>query len=220
MATFEQQITVAVVDDHSMVAEGLSLIISAQSDMLFVGIASTVAEALVLVEREHPQVVLMDYHLPDGDGVDAVRQILVRWPETNVVMLTGGGPKDLLARSIEVGCVGLLAKNRPGKDIIAAVRSASRGEPVLRTDELASLLGRVRNAPKQPAQWLSTRELEVLQLLAEGSSTEEIARGLFISVHTVRNHVKNILFKLDAHSKLEAVAMAVRDGIVTHGEKI
>lgn len=220
MATSEQQITVAVVDDHSMVAEGLSLIISAQSDMSFVGIASTVAEALLLVEKERPQVVLMDYHLPDGDGVDAARQILGRWPETNVVMLTGGGAKDLLARSIEVGCVGLLAKDRPGKDIIAAVRSASRGEPVLRTDELVSLLGRVRNTPKQPEQWLSTRELEVLQLLAEGRSTEKIARDLFISVHTVRNHVRNILFKLDAHSKLEAVAMALRDGIVTHGENI
>lgn len=220
METFEQQITVAVVDDHSMVAEGLSLIISAQSDMSIVGIASTVAEALLLVEKERPQVVLMDYHLPDGDGVDAVAQILARWPKTNVVMLTGGGTKDLLARSIEVGCVGLLAKNRPGKDIIAAVRSASRGEPVLPTDELASLLGRVRNPPKQPAQWLSARELEVLQLLAEGRSTDDIVRDLFISVHTVRNHVRNILFKLDAHSKLEAVAMAVRDELVTRGENI
>ena len=209
-----------VVDDHSMVAEGLSLIISAQSDMSFVGVASTVAEALLLVERERPQVVLMDYHLPDGDGVDAAAQILARWPKTNVVMLTGGSAKDLLARSIEVGCVGLLAKNRPGKDIIAAVRSASRGEPVLRTDELTSLLGRVRNPPKQPAQWLTTRELEVLQLLAEGRSTDDIVRDLFISVHTVRNHVRNILFKLNAHSKLEAVAMAVRDGIVARGENI
>jgi DNA-binding NarL/FixJ family response regulator len=209
-----ERIRVAIVDDHAMVAEGLARIISAENDFELAGIAMTAADALTLVAREAPQVILMDYRLPDGDGIEATKKILEHSPETKVVMLSGSGGNDLLVRAIEAGCSGLLAKNRPGSDVVSAVRAASRGEPVLRTDELASLLGRLRNPVREEAPWLSPRELEVLRLLAKAHSTEDIAKELFLSANTVRNHVSNILSKLGAHSKLEGVAIAARDGII------
>ena len=207
-------ITVAVVDDHTMVAEMLSFVITSQPDLRLVGTASSVAGALVLVETEQPRVVLMDFRLPDGDGIEAVKLLLARWPETSVIMLSGSDEHDLLARAVEAGCVGFLAKGRPVEDVLAAVRAAAKGQLVFRSDEIALLLGRLRHTPAREAQWLTARELEVLQLLAKGHSTDTIAEELFISVNTVRNHVSKILNKLGAHSKLEAVAIAVRDKLV------
>jgi DNA-binding NarL/FixJ family response regulator len=151
----------------------------------------------------------MDYRLPDGDGISAVKSILDRWPDTHVVMLSGDDGHDLMARAIEAGCVGMLAKDRPIDELLSAIRSASRGELVFRADEMNRLLTHLRR--------LTQREIEVLRLLAEGLSTEKIASELFISIHTVRNHVSKILIKLGAHSKLEAVAIATRDKILNLG---
>ena len=198
----EEEISVIVVDDHLMVAEMLSLLIDKEADMRLVGTAHGVVEAIALVEQEQPSVVLMDYRLPDGDGIEAVRMILRQWPNVAIVMLSGSGDQDLLA------------KDRPMEDVLAAIRSAARGELVFRADEIGMLLGHLRQGSNQDAQWLTARELEVLQLLARGFSTETIADRLFISANTVRNHVSKILTKLGAHSKLEAVAIATRDNII------
>jgi DNA-binding NarL/FixJ family response regulator len=201
-----------IVDDHRMVAEGLARVISDEDDIELAGVAGTVADALALVDRETPHVVLMDFHLPDGDGAEATEKILQRWPQMKVLLLSGSGTDDLLARSIEAGCSGFLDKTRPTGDIVAGIRAADRGESVVRVEELAGLLAKlsaVRNDDH-----LTTRELEVLRLLARSHSTEAMAKELFLSLHTVRNHVQNILTKMGAHSKLEAVAIAVRDGIL------
>jgi DNA-binding NarL/FixJ family response regulator len=198
-----------------MVAEMFAMLIEREQDMRLAGMAHGVAEALALVERGRPNVVLMDYRLPDGDGIGAVTTILEQWPETHVLMLSGDAPEDLMARAIESGCVGMLAKNRPTEELITAIRSASRGELVFRVDEMNTLLEHLRKPANPDAEFLTRRETEVLQLLAEGYSTERIAAELFISIHTVRNHVSKILTKLGAHSKLEAVAIATRDKIVS-----
>ena len=211
----EEVITVAVVDDHEMVAEMLATVLGAEAGVKFVGWAASSADALLLVERERPQVVLLDYRLPDSDGIAVVRKILSIAPATHVVMLSGSGESDLLARAVEAGCVGLINKDRPVQAVIAAVRSAARGELVIQSDQFASLLGRLRNPVSQASQWLTARELEVLQLLAKGRATDAIAGDLFISINTVRNHVSNILNKLGAHSKLEAVAIAARDKLIS-----
>jgi DNA-binding NarL/FixJ family response regulator len=205
---------VAIVDDHVMVGEMLAHTISSQSDLQLAGISPNVGDVLVLVERERPDVVLMDFRLPDGSGIDAVTLILERYPETKIVMLSGSGGNDLLARAIEAGCVGLLGKDRPIGDVLAAIRSAARGELVIRSDEFSSLLSEIRRSPDQNTQLLTARELEVLQLLAQGRSTEKIADELVISINTVRNHVANILNKLNVHSKLEAVAIAARERLI------
>jgi DNA-binding NarL/FixJ family response regulator len=207
--------SVAVIDDHIMVAEMLALMISRESDLRLAGVAGNIADALVLVNDEQPDVVLMDYRLPDGDGIEAVKKILAKFPETRIVMLTGSGSPDLLARSIGAGCVGLLSKDRPIGDVLSAVRSAARGELVIRSDEFSNLLGQLRKTPEQKTHLLTPRELEVLQLLGQGHSTEAIAEELFISVNTVRNHVANILSKLGVHSKFEAVAIAAREKLIS-----
>ncbi|MHB1087911.1 MAG: response regulator [Acidimicrobiales bacterium] len=214
MSGSNEAISVAVVDDHLLVAEMLSLVIASQVDMRLAGVAHGVGEALALVEAERPHVVLMDFALPDGDGIAAVRTITERWPSTNVVMLSGTDTDDLLERAIEVGCVGYLVKDRPVEDVLHAVRSAARGELLYSAPELSRMLGRLRKPSSPSAEWLTARELEVLRLLAKGHSTEGIASQLFISVNTVRNHVGRILNKLGAHSKLEAVAIAARDKLV------
>jgi len=209
-----ETISVAIVDDHVMVAEMLSQVIAREDDLNLVGVAGTVAGAIVLTERERPDVILMDFQLPDGDGIEAVRSILERWPATNIVMLSGIGASDLLARAVEAGCVGLLGKDRPVEDVVASVRSAARGEVVIRSDDFAGLLSKLRKSPEQNTLFLTARELEVLKLLARAHTTEKIGDELFISVNTVRNHVANILSKLGAHSKLEAVAIAAREKLI------
>lgn len=210
--------SVAVVDDHVMVAEMLALTIAKETDLRLVGVAQSVRDAYTLVDAERPDVILMDYRLPDGTGIEAVATILERHPETRIVMLTGSGDHALLARAIEAGCVGLISKDRPVGDVLAAVRAAARGELVIRSHEFAGLLDQIRKSPEQHTQLLTARELEVLQLLAKGRSTEAIGDELFISVNTVRNHVANILSKLGVHSKLEAVAIAAREGLINLAE--
>jgi DNA-binding NarL/FixJ family response regulator len=208
-------IRVVIIDDHAMVAEGLSALLSEEPDLEVAGTASTVADAMSLLARTEPDVVLVDYRLPDGDGATASEQILKRWPSTKVIMMSAGAGSELLERALQAGCAGLLAKDRSGAEVQAAVRAAYRGESLIATDELTGLLGRLRRPGSRPAGRLSARELEVLRLLARGRSTDAISSQLFLSEHTVRNHVRNILTKLGAHSKLEAVSIAARDGIVS-----
>jgi DNA-binding NarL/FixJ family response regulator len=212
------EIRVAVVDDHSMVAEGLCRIISKEPDFELVGIAASVAEAMRLIETSAPDVILMDFRLPDGDGATATENILSRWPEIKVVLLSGSGELDLLGRAIEAGCAGFLDKSRPWAEVAAAIRSAASGHPVMRSEDLVALFSRLRGAPERQTRWLTAREMEVLRLLARGRSTEEIGSELFVAANTVRNHVSRILTKLGAHSKLEAVTIAARDHIISRSD--
>jgi len=209
-------IKVAIVDDHPMVAEGLARLVASESDLEFVGVAGSVADAVSLVAREGPDVVLMDYHLPDGDGAEATASILRRWPHVKVLMLSGSSETEVLSKAIEAGCSGFISKNRRAGDIMSAVRSVARGEIVMRADQLAEVMNRL-SAPAN-SEGLTARELEILRLLAKGRSSAEIAIELFLSKHTVRNHIRNILMKLDAHTMLAAVAVATRDGILSLNE--
>lgn len=207
------RIRVVVVDDHRVVAEGLVALLTAEDDLAVVGTATSVAEALALVDQTRPDVVLLDYRLPDGDGISATLEIRRRAPETKVVMVSAVGHGELLARAIDAGCAGFLAKERSGDELLAAVRAAQRGDAFLPAALLADLIGRPR--PGGAGSRLTARELEVLSLLAAGLSTAAVTERLGRSEHTVRNHVRNILGKLGAHSKLEAVAIAAREGLIS-----
>ncbi len=211
----DRPVRVGVVDDHAMVADGLRTLLSDETDIDVVGTAASVSEALDLVDLFHPDVLLLDYRLPDGDGASAAEEVLRRSPSTRVVMLSAAGGDELLARSIEAGCSGFLPKDRTGDEVVQAVRAAARGESLVPTDVLVGLVDRLKRAPKGKHGDLTPRELEILGMLAKGMSTEGISSALFLSEHTVRNHVRNILGKLGAHSKLEAVAVAARDGIIS-----
>ncbi|HTW98766.1 MAG TPA: response regulator transcription factor [Acidimicrobiales bacterium] len=209
-----RQIRLAVIDDHAMFAESLAALLDRQADLVVAGTATRCASGLALLAEEHPDVVLVDDRLPDGDGATLAAEILRRWPATHVVMLAGSADDGLLARVIEAGCSGLLPKQRSAEEVVAAVRAADRGESLVPTSTLAALLDRMRRSSAPSPEALSRRELEVLELLARGASTAHIAAELYLSGHTVRNHVRNILSKLGAHSKLEAVTLATRRGIV------
>jgi DNA-binding NarL/FixJ family response regulator len=205
--------SVVIVDDHSMVADGLAALIRECDDLDVRGTASSVASGIALVERTHPDVVLMDYHLPDGDGGAATAAIKTRWPETVVIMLTGSGAQEALAKAIEAGCSGFLVKEVSGLDLAAAIRAAVRGEIVIHATSLQGALPSLAHRP-HPIHDLTIREIEILQRLGRGASTQQLTTELFLSVHTVRNHVQNIVTKLGAHSRLEAVAIALREGII------
>lgn len=212
--TGDSAIDVVIIDDHRMVAESIGAVLQAQPDLNVVGIAGTVEEGVALVASLEPRVVVMDLQLPDGDGGDATKQILERWPHVAVIMLTGTGATDALARAIEAGCAGFLIKGLQIRALDEAVRSVARGEVVIHAGMLQAALPSLRRVAEANFD-LTSRELQILGLLSSGASTEQLATELFLARNTVRNHISNILMKLGAHSRLEAVAIALREGLIS-----
>jgi len=209
---------VAIIEPHPLAAEGLRHILIGESDFDVVGIGENCKNAMELVERERPDILLMNLRLPDGDSLEAVKTIHERWPETHVVMRTDSRNFSYLPAVIEVGSVGLITIDRTSDEIVNAMRSAARGELLVRRHELGELVERLQRNSKTSDQLLSTRELEVLKCLAQAKPTNQIAEDLFLSVHTVRNHIRNILFKFGAHSKMEAIALALQSGVLDVGD--
>lgn len=205
---------VLIVDDHAVFADGLTALLSSEPDVAVAGIAHGVVEAGALAAKAQPDVVLMDYELLDGTGVEATAAVLSTCPAASVVMLTSFSDDAVLLAAIEAGCSGFVTKHRAGHEVVDAVRAAAAGEALISPALLARLLPRLRREPVRAASTLTAREIEVLDLLAEGLSNQAIADRLSVSHNTVRNHVQNLLTKLHAHSRLEAVATAVRQGLV------
>ncbi len=197
-----------------MVAQGLLALLESEDGIEAVGHASTLAAAYDAVRELGPDVVLMDFRLPDGDGVSGARRIRDEHEDVQVVMLTGAGDDSVLAAAVDAGCAGFVTKDGRVDEVVRAIRAAAEGEVSIPSERLGALLSHLSRR-RRPRAGLSARELEVLQLLARGASTTEIVEQLVLSPHTVRNHVRNILAKLGAHSKLEAVAVAAREGIVS-----
>ncbi|MBI4730452.1 MAG: response regulator transcription factor [Acidobacteria bacterium] len=209
-----EHVRVMVVDDHQMFAQGLMKVLGEEPDFEVVGVASGVEEARRLARLHHPDVILMDFDLPDGDGAKATELIRAERPETRVVMLTSFTDEAVLVAAIEAGCSGYVTKHKAVEEVARAVRAADAGEALISPSMLARLLPKLRRSYRGLGSDLTPREIELLRLLAEGLANRAIAERLLISLHTVRNHVQNILTKLQAHSKLEAVAVAVREGVI------
>jgi DNA-binding NarL/FixJ family response regulator len=171
-------------------------------------------DAIVAARRHRPDVVLMDYELPDGSGIDAAATILSERRATQVVMLTGSTNEAVLLGALQSGCAGFVTKHKAAEEVVSAVRAAHAGEAVISPAMLARLLSKLTHRDARRARELTSREKEVLGLLARGLSNAEAADHLFLSVHTIRHHVQNILAKLEAHSKLEAVSIAIREEII------
>ena len=218
MAGDAKPIRVLLVEDHQLLADALAAMLSREPDIEVIGIAGTVAEAK-LMSRERLDVVLMDYRLPDGTGAEATRAIKARWPAARVVMVTALTDDETVLESIQAGADGYLTKDRAAEDVVQAVRAAHAGETLLPRSVIVEIARRVaaareRGDERHVFEPLTPRELEVLRALTEGLSTPEICDQLFIAPNTLRTHVQNIMGKLRVHSKLEAVAFALRHRLV------
>jgi len=209
-------IRVVVIDDHEMFAQGLQAILSVDPGIEVVATAGTVEAGCAAARMHVPDVVLMDFELPDGDGATATERIKAELPQIQIVMVTSFDDETVLVRAIEAGCSGFITKHKAVQEVSSAVRAAHAGEALISPSMLARLLPRLRQNPRGLGADLTPREVEVLKLLSEGVSNQQIAEKLVLSMHTVRNHVQNVITKLGAHSKLEAVATAVREGIIRH----
>ena len=207
-------IRVLIVDDHQMFASSLAHALRAEPDLLIVGQAASLQDARAQIATEAPDVVLLDHRLPDGDGVSALSSLRALRPSAQVVVLTASATDRVLVAAMEAGAAGFIAKTQQLDDVIAGVRAAAQGESVVSPKLLARLLPRLHRQPGSSRTSLTDRERDILDLLAGGLSNADIAARLTLSVHTVRNHVANLSAKLGAHSKLEALAIAVREGLV------
>jgi DNA-binding NarL/FixJ family response regulator len=208
-------VRVLIVDDHQMFAASLAQALQSESDLLVVGQGASISEARDLMASRAPDVVLLDHRLPDGDGdgVGALADLHRIRPSAKIVVLTATTSDRLLVAAMEAGAAGFIAKTQQLDDVIDGVRAAAQGESVVSATLLTRLLPRLRRQGGGSAD-LTGREREILDLLAKGLSNADIAQQLTISVHTVRNHVANLSAKLGAHSKLEVLSIAVREGLV------
>lgn len=208
-------IRVLLVDDHAMVVQGFTAALSGFEDILVVGSAATAADADTAARDLAPDVVLLDFGLPDGDGATVARHIRDARPATKVVMVTQFVDESIVLRAVEAGCSGYVTKTEQVEQLVDAIRSAHAGEALISPAMLTRLLPRLRRTYRGIGTDLTPREQDVLGLLATGRSNQAIADELLLSLNTVRTHVQNVLTKLGAHSKLEAAAIAAREGLIT-----
>jgi two-component system response regulator DegU len=206
-----------LVDDHQMLRQGLRRSLE-EEGFYVVGEASDGEQAVRLVPAAKPDVILMDVSMPDMDGVEATRRIIQNDPDQRVVMLTMHADKDLIDAAIKAGAVGYLTKDCSTDEVIEAVRMAANGETALSPQLAKTMLSEVRKidekAAREEDRLVTKREEEVLQLIADGCSTPEVAQRLYISQKTVKNHLASIYEKLNARDRTQAVLLAVRMGIV------
>jgi two-component system response regulator DegU len=210
-------IRLMLVDDHQMLRQGLRRSLE-EEGFYVVGEASDGEQAVRLVPAAKPDVILMDVSMPDMDGIEATRRILQTDPDKRVVMLTMHADKDLIDAAIKAGAVGYLTKDCSTDEVIEAVRMAANGETALSPQLAKTMLSEVRKidekAAREEDRLVTKREEEVLQLIADGCSTPEVAQRLYISQKTVKNHLASIYEKLNARDRTQAVLLAVRMGIV------
>ena len=197
-----------------MFAEAVAAAITSIPDMAVVGSTSTVEEARRLVREVHPDVVLMDYRLPDGTGTRAAQQICEERASTRVVIVTASDDDLLLLEAVDAGCSGYVVKTKGLDELVNAIRTAAAGDAVIPPTLLRGLVARLNTPAGNVAFGLTSREVEVLRLLAQGASNRAISDTLRISLNTTRNHVQSVIRKCDAHSKLEAVSAALREGVI------
>jgi DNA-binding NarL/FixJ family response regulator len=212
-------IRVVIADDHGLVRAGLAQLVAGPDDIEVVAVAGGGREAIEVVERTRPDVVLMDLSMPDLDGIAATRAVRKRAPETNVVILTSFSDRDRIVDALDAGAVGYLLKDAEPEELLRGIRAAARGESPLAPKAAAELIaGRRPDAgepslrPASAAVDLTAREREILSLLAEGRSNKVIARRLDIAEQTVKNHLSRIFQTLGVTDRTQAALWAQRHG--------
>jgi DNA-binding NarL/FixJ family response regulator len=205
---------VLLADDHSVVRRGFRMILSAQQDMEVVGEATNGREAIDVSERLQPDVVVMDVSMPELNGIEATRRISERSPRTRVLALSMHKDSVYVREILRAGARGYLLKDASDADLVTAVRAVARGEGYLSPAVSEAVLSDYRKHVTDPIDLLSSREREVLQLIAEGKTNKEIANTLHLSVYTVEAHRGRVMEKLNLHSTGELVRFAIRNGLI------
>ncbi len=207
--TEPSEITVLIADDHEVVREGLRLSLLRSPRIRVVGEAPDGETAIALTERRRPNVVIMDLRMPQMDGIEATEEILRRAPETRVLVFTAYSERALLARGLESGARGYVLKEAPHDTLLRAIEKVAAGETFVDPALIPSLA-----TGRDGRDILTQREREILQLLADGNSNADVATRLFISQETVKSHVRHILSKLEADTRTQAVAIALREAMI------
>lgn len=211
-------IKLILVDDHAIVRSGLRMILEPEGDIEIIGEAENARDGIKLIEQESPNVVLMDIHLPDLNGIDATRMIKEEMPEIAIVALTINEDEEYFFRMLEAGASGYVPKRAAPEELLTAIRVAAEGEVYI-YPSLAKLLVKDFLQQQDPDENrnpgnLTDRETELLAHLADGATNNEIADTLHISPKTVARHRENIMRKLDLHNRTELVKYAIRKGII------
>ncbi len=217
MAEITDPITVMIVDDHEMVRRGAASYLEAQSDIAVVAQAGSGEEAVKLTQELIPDVVLMDLVMTGMDGVEATRKVKNISPRTQIVILTSFHQDEFIFPALQAGAISYLLKDVKATELVEAIRRAARGEATLHPRIASRVIKTFRNLEPEtatPFTVLTEREMEVLKLIAKGSSNDQIAEQLVISVGTVKGHVSNILSKLHLVDRTQAAAYAWQQGIV------
>lgn len=216
----QQPITVMLVDDHVLVAQGLAAMLNAAPGVRVVAAAANGTDALRLAGEHRPDVIVMDAHLQAESGAEVAIRLREQLPQASIVFVSADDSEAAMIAAVRAGACAYLPKSRAAADVVDAVRRAAAGEMMIPAAQLARLLARAHEMARDEAERqrliesLTPREREVLALMAEGLDNRSIAAELAIGFTTVRGHVQNILEKLDAHSKLEALACAARYGLL------
>ncbi|HET9893613.1 MAG TPA: response regulator transcription factor [Streptosporangiaceae bacterium] len=222
----QEPIRTLIVDDHALFRRGLEIVLVSESDIEVVGEAGDGAEAVKKAAESLPDVVLMDVRMPRSSGIQACRAIKDVAPSAKIIILTMSDEEEDLFEAIRAGASGYLLKDIPLDEVSEAVRAVNGGQSLISPamagkllTEFAVLARRDEEEPPRqlPAPKLTDREMQVLKLVARGMNNRDIAKELFISDNTVKNHVRNILEKLQIHSRMEAVMVAVREKIIELG---
>jgi len=208
-----QKIMVMLVDDHNVVRSGLATFLRAYDDLELVGEARNGREALNLCRQMRPDVILMDLMMPEMDGITATRAILADYPEIKIIAMTSFEEEELVQGVLAAGAISYLLKNVTSDELAKAIRDAVSGKSTL-APEAANALVHATRPIKQPLVDLTERELEVLNLVAQGQSNQQIADTLVISLATVKAHISNILSKFQVSSRSEAIAFAIKHKLV------
>lgn len=209
-------IKVLIVDDHEMVRLGISTYLSVQDDIEVVGEADNGAVGLQKALALHPDVILMDVVMPEMDGIEATKKILKDWPAAKIIILTSFIDDEKVYPAIEAGAASYILKTSTAEEIAQAIRQTYAGESVLEPEVTTKMMNHISNQNKTELyEDLTNREQEVLQLIAQGKSNQEIADALFITLKTVKTHVSNILSKLQVEDRTQAAIYAFKHGLVS-----